>query len=527
MDGIDGSWGAARWTRTEKIVLAAALACFLSALAYVNGFYVCYPQDNDLDEVGWITAHLTLGRPESLANQGYPPGLPVVLRLLSPLVGSLLRATFLWQALAATASVFFVTRITAELCRHKWAALLGALFAAIACLRIATSEFADGTSTAIFLGGLWALSRRGADQRGAFWFGLACGASYLFRTHYLMLLAFVPASLFLSGFGWRAALRLALPFAGGFAATAWPLWLLNLLAYGTPLHAGVSQYNIAHAVIPNAFSWVDYPHTYNQWPLSRILRERPMDLVHHALRVAKETFGNEVTLIGAVLGGVATALVRDRKQRQLVAFCLWLSCLYILLVIVPTHYTDRAYAPIAMLAAVLAACGVAELCDRVPGLPRWGLGAVAAGLVVFLAFPSDLRQDLQGRKNMRRWNEKVVRALEANGLHSSDEVFTNMWGFYPLQDPGFVTFYNYGGWIELDSEYARERPHPTATRVSEWQEFFRAHDIHFAVLQKRAETKAIFKHAPPDWKRIYSDRRVSVWALPSLSKGPSNLASGL
>ncbi|HVZ31764.1 MAG TPA: hypothetical protein VG963_05020, partial [Polyangiaceae bacterium] len=277
--------------------------------------------------------------------------------------------------------------------------------------------------------------------------------------------------------------------------------------------------NIAHAVIPHAFSWYDYPHTYNQWPISRILRERPRDLLNHAVKVARDTLGTKLSLAGAGVGIVAIVLTRESRQRRLIAFCLWLFVLYVLVIIVPTHYTDRAYAPVAMLASVLVSCGLAALCQRVPG--RWALAAAAAAVGAGLLLarpPEDFWHRLQARRGARHWNERVVHALEANGMRSSDEVFTNMWAFYPLDDPRFVTFYNYGGWIELDSVYARERPHPTATSVKEWQDFFRAHDIHFAVLQRRSETKSVFNHTPPDWKRIFSDKKVTAWALPTPEK---------
>ena len=174
----------------EGLVLAGFLALFFGALAYVNCVWSCFPIDNDLDEVGWLSAHLSFSRAESFANQGYPPGLPVVLRLLTPLVGSLLKATFLWQAVAATASVFFVYRIAMELSERRASGPLAAGCAALAGLPVFTSEFADGSSTALFLGGFWLLTRRcfssgrgTSDQRGFFFFGLGAGLSYLFLTH--------------------------------------------------------------------------------------------------------------------------------------------------------------------------------------------------------------------------------------------------------------------------------------------------------------------------------------------------------
>ena len=502
--------GATRRVRVEAYALAGVVACFFAGLVYVNCFWSCYPNDNDLDEVGWLTAHLSLWRPESFANQGYPPGLPVVLRFVSPLVGSFLRAAFLWQAIAAAASVFFVFRITTRLCRLRVAGPLALLGAMLAGLPVFTSEFADGTSTALFLGGLWLLTRS-VDRKGFFLFGLAAGLSYLFRTHYLILIALVPTALLGAGFGWRPSARGALAFLAGFAATAWPLWLVNILTYGTPVHAGVSQYNIALSVIPGAFDWENYPNTYDQWPVSRILRERPLDFFSNALSQALATLGLALSLGGAVFGAFATVLVRDRQRRRWLAFCALLALLYILVVIVPTRYTDRAYAPVAMLSCVLVGCGCAELVSRAPW-PRWGaLGAVLT--VLFLSYPAGLLDQLKARTGDARFNKQLVKELVAAGMQSSAEVFTNEWNIYNMTDPQFITFYNYGGWIELDSLYARERPHPTAHTVAQWQQFFTEHGIRFAILRQNGKTADVFRHTPASWKELYSGRGLTLWEV--------------
>jgi hypothetical protein len=505
-------------SRLGVIALALALAGFFAGLVYINCYWCNYPDDNDLDEVAWLSAHLSLSRPESFANQGYPPGLPVVLRLLTPLVGSFLRAAFLWQAIAATASVFFVHQITVALTGRRSAGAIAIPVAALAGLPVFTSEFADGTSTALFLGGLYALvhrqvkdASRSADRKGFFWFGLAAGASYLFRTHYLMLFAFVPACLVVSGLGWREIARGFLAFAAGFAATAWPLWLMNTLAYGTPLNSGVSQYNIALAVVPNAFSWEDYPNTYNQWPLSRILHERPWDLVNNSIAQAVHTLSLRVSLVGAALGCAGMVLVPERQRRRLLVFSGALALVYVFLIIVPTRYTDRAFAPVAMLSSVLAACGASEVLARAQR-PRWA-AVFAVPALLFTAYPTGTWPALEQRARERRQNARIVQVMVENGMRSSAEVFSNVWNFYNLADPNFDTFYNYGGWIELDSEYARERPHPNASTPEEWQQFFAEHGIRFAVLRPTGRAKSLAQHPPASWTRIHSGKGLSVYKL--------------
>jgi hypothetical protein len=98
-------------------------------------------------------------------------------------------------------------------------------------------------------------------------------------------------------------------------------------------------------------------------------------------------------------------------------------------------------------------------------------------------------------------------------MQSSSEVFSNLWNIYNMADPQFITFYNYGGWIELDSLYAKERPHPTAVTVPEWKAFFAEHGIRFAILRRRPQTESIFAAPPPEWKQLYADKRLRVYAL--------------
>ncbi|HZM00521.1 MAG TPA: glycosyltransferase family 39 protein, partial [Planctomycetota bacterium] len=101
-----------------RAALAGALAGYGLLLLAVNLGFAPYPQDNDLDDVGWIAAHQSLGRLESLANQNYPFGHPLVLRLLTPLCGSLLAAALVCSTICATASVYLVYRITRRLAEN-------------------------------------------------------------------------------------------------------------------------------------------------------------------------------------------------------------------------------------------------------------------------------------------------------------------------------------------------------------------------------------------------------------------------
>jgi hypothetical protein len=355
------------------------------------------------------------------------------------------------------------------------------------------------------------LLQRDADRRGYFYFGLAAGLAYLFRTHYTMMLGLVPLALLLGGQSWREVGRSALAFAAGFAATAWPLWLLNTIAYGTPLHAGVSQYNIAFSVVPGALDWENYPETYDDWPLARVLQERSDELLQNIWRVGLHTFGSKLTLAGLGLGAVALTRASERWRRQLLAAVAILCVLYVGAVIVPTRFTERSYLPVGMLCSVLVGAGLSEVV-QLASRPRWASALAAIG-ILFLTFPSGLYDSLHGRSYNARWNSRIVRRMQAAGMRSSDEVFSNVWAFYNMSDPLFVSFYNYGGWIELDSLWARERPHPTAKTVAEWQAFFAEHGIRFVVLRNRKAAAILFRKTPPSWKQLFSDSSLTVWAI--------------
>jgi hypothetical protein len=98
-------------------------------------------------------------------------------------------------------------------------------------------------------------------------------------------------------------------------------------------------------------------------------------------------------------------------------------------------------------------------------------------------------------------------------MRSSEEVFSNVWNIYNLADPLFDTFYNYGGWILLDSKYAEERPLPQAKTPKEWKAFLAEQGIRFVILRNKGEAAGLFRAPPPEWRRLFSDRHSTVWAL--------------
>jgi MFS family permease len=223
------------------------------------------------------------------------------------------------------------------------------------------------------------------------------------------------------------------------------------------------------------------------------------------------TFGFKLSVAGAAFGLVAMLLGPERQRRRLLAVIGLLAVFYVSIVIVPTRYTDRAYAPVAMLASVLIGCGLAELV-HLSVAPRRAF-ALAALIALIVSWPLGLWKDLANRHDARERNTRIVELLVANGMRSSDEVFSNIWNVYNLADPQFVSFYNYGGWILLDSKYAAERPPPRAKSVKQWKAFLAEHGIRFVILRNRKDATDIFRAPPPEWKQLFSDGNATVWAL--------------
>jgi hypothetical protein len=73
---------------------------------------------------------------------------------------------------------------------------------------------------------------------------------------------------------------------------------------------------------------------------------------------------------------------------------------------------------------------------------------------------------VQERRAAMKENQAVQRALSRHGFRSGAEVFCNDWDVYNLGHPYLEPFYDYGGYMLLDSEYAAQRPIP-----ADWRSF--------------------------------------------------------
>jgi hypothetical protein len=498
--------------------LVVLLACYLAVLVPVNLVFCPYPADNDLDDIGWIAAHQSLARLESFANQNYPFGYPLLLRLLTPVCGSLLRAAFVCATVAGVLNVFLVFRLAWALFASFAAAIGAAVAAAILLFPLATSEFADGLTTALLLAGILAAVTASRPGRGFLVFGLCAGAGYLFRFHFVTLLAVVPASLCLFPGGWRERGRAALAFLAGFVAGSWPLLFVNLLVYGKPLHTGYTPYVIGHFATSD-MDWNDFLGTYRLWPLSRLLAERPMSLVRLAVDNVAGLLDRPEVLAAIVFVPLTAAFAGSDRRRRLTLFLATIACLYTALVMLPSRFMARAFAPVSCLIAVLCFPAIVELGGSLSrvfrpsrALPKPSTLWTWLLLAAFFLGTHNPAVPLIGKHRQLAWNRRVLDVMRQAGMGGGADVFCSFWDFYNLDDPRFITFHNYGGYMLLDRLYREQKPRPAAVTAAEWQEFFDANRIRFAVLDETPATRDFLRTCDPRrWEKIFSDGRVSVF----------------
>jgi hypothetical protein len=345
---------------------------------------------------------------------------------------------------------------------------------------VAISEFADSLSAAALLFGLFILLDDVRSPRRHLLLGAMIGIAYLIRFHYLTFLVIVPAALLVFRPPLKTWAACSAALAGGFALAVSPLIALNLEVYGVPLNAGLSSYIIGYNVI-EAVDWNDFVATYALWPVSRVLRERPGAFLKAVLRNASSF------LHAFALSTLAVSIALARKPREL--FLLALAGGYVALNILISRYTNRAAYPAFMLLAILA-LGLAF--PR--RWPRWVAAAIAVGFVVHSYKQVML---IRTRREDMRENEAVLRALKQNGFTSSSEVFCNDWNLYNLEDPFLEPFYDYGGYMLLDSEYAAQRPIPP-----DWRK------IRFLAIFKGLPAPGV---PPPRGRKIFSGAKLDVY----------------
>jgi hypothetical protein len=472
---------------------AICLAVYFAALLWINLFFLPYPADNDLQFMGWMAEHLRLSRPESLVSRNYPfpMGFPLLMRALTPLFGSIVRAALFCQAAASALGLLLVYAITKKIFADGRAAAAAAAAAAVVNFPVAVSEFADSISAAAILVGLWLLLDAILSPRRHFLLGAMVGLAFLIRFHYLTFLLLIPAALLVLRPPARAWAACCAALGAGFLLVASPLIALNLFVYRTPLTTGLSSYIVGHNVI-EAVDWNDFPATYALWPVARVLRERPFALLRTMLQNAS-SFLHAFALFTLAL--TAAGMSRSKEQRRIPGFLLIVTGGYVALDILLTRYTNRAAVPAFMFLAILAA-GFGFTLQWPQKLRAAALAGIAIGVSVHAWKQVRL---LEARRGEMEENRAVQSALEAHGLRSSAEVFCNDWNVYNLGHPYLEPFYDYGGYMLLDPEYAAQRPLPRGSLPR---------GIRFVVLVRDRPAPGL---PPPAGRRIFSDQRLDVY----------------
>jgi len=278
-------------------------------------------------------------------------------------------------------------------------------------------------------------------------------------------------------------MRSWLLFVLGFLVAAMPLLIINTLEYRNPFSTGISKYLIGEFVFEDSLDWTDFPGTYDAWPLTRLITERPRALVRRMYdefwQIFKIREGGGLILAAVLV--LPFVFVNTAARRELAAL-LWMAVAYTVAVMLPTRVTERAELPVTIIAAVLVACALGCAWSR--RRTSYALFAVTVVALAVVNWPLDYGHNLQLKWERMSVNRQAIALLRQQGLRNPDQLFTNDWGLLNLDDPKFVTFVNWGGWILLDTKYAIERPLSRATTALEWAGYFAQQQIDFVVLQK-------------------------------------------
>ena len=514
------------WTERWPWLPPALLAAYCLLILVVNVVVVPYPVDNDLDEIGWIAAHQSLSRPESLANWAYPFGYPLLLRLLSPLVGSLLVTALLCSTVGATASLLFVYKITRWLLpASPGTAVAAAATAAVLLLPVATSEFSDNLTTAVLLASLYAVITRPAADRAALLFGAGTGLCLLLRFHYLLFLAIGPIALAVLGETARARWRAAGLFVAAYLIVAMPFLVINTIVHGQPFHTGISPYMIGWRV-DESIDFDNFLATFNLWPLTRLVAEKPVALAQLLYHYAQYWLTRPETTAGIVLIPLSLAWALPVERRRAAGALAVVLALYVATVIAPSLFTLRAFAPAVCLVCALSFPALTRLSALLPRGPAgWRLPVVrvawlsATLVLLYLGLGNPIRPLLDKHAQLA-WNRHVLDSMREAGWRPDDKVFCNFWELYNLDDPRFITFHNYGGYLLLDPLYNATMPRPEARSADEWQTFFDHHGTRFVVARPTAAIADFLEHRDSvQWPEIYRDEGVVVFKRAGTAAG--------
>ena len=327
----------------------------------------------------------------------------------------------------------------------------------------------------------------------------------------------------------RGRASAVLGFLAGFVVGALPLLALNIWVRGQPLHTGLTPYMIGWFAT-NTFDWDNFLATYDLWPLSRLVRERPADLLRLLYHHAQFLLMRPEVRTGVVLVPLALAWVLPRERRRAGVFLAVIMVLYLGAIMLPSTFSFRAIAPVTCLLCVLAFPALARLAEYLPGRvpvppprrrPRGVDGGGDRRAVRGHQQPAASAADQVHRADVEpdraRHDARPRSPRRRAGLLQLLEVL-------PARRPAFVTFHNYGGYMLLDPLYNATMPRPEAQSAAEWQAFFDRHDTEFVVARPTPAIRDFLDHRDPAlWPEIHRDDRGVVFKR---SAGADSVTAG-
>jgi hypothetical protein len=470
--------------RHAPLLFAFALAVYTAAVAREAFVRAPGPHDNDWPLLMWLAKHASTGNLAPLAVGHYGFLQIVLVRILSPLLGSTLIAAKALN-IAGTVGAGYAAFTLGRYRGLGWgiAAFAAFLLTPIVYLT-AQSEFGDPLALALFTGGL-ALFFDAPLARRLFMGGLLIGLSGAVRLHFQTFAwaALLPLGVYLG------TVRRSGYLAAGVLVGQLPTFALNWVVHQT-LFSPIARGFIGQVVVGGTDAY-DMPATHMLHPMSEVLASHKMAL----LSVIADRL-LECPPVLAIALAIAL-LARDRRIQTL-----WLLGVgyYVGFVTPSWGLTPRLLEPFIFFVTLSAVLAIAHI---TPGR----LHAIAANVCIALAClnlrlaKGHLRAERQRIHDTWERNAAVERLLRAHGMTDAREAFATDWFTHPVSDPDFIPYYNFGFWNLLVPEFAAERPnpYPLISTPDAFFAFLSDHGVRYLVLGRDAPLGGV---TPADFTAI-------------------------
>jgi hypothetical protein len=423
------------------------------------GFYTIL---NDFWGLFHLGEHLTVSDPRTLQNGFYPPGYPLLLRVL--LGRQILVTTFLLSVACASAALWLVYRWLAPTTGAAQAGFAtGVLAVHPMFFQHAITAGPDMPTLLLGLAGvlwLWDALEKGRIGRAAF-AGLLLGLSGLTRHHGFLL----AAGATLAGLAcWPRQWR-------PLAAAAAVVGACGFTLVGINVAAGVPPFQTAQAFnVYKMFNPVDWFHLQRNYP----------ENVFEVIRLSPARYWDAYTAqltpsLILLLPSLTAVIVAAGRARRLAVFMLITAAIY--LPLQATGGSPRGPLPAVPLAAVSLAIVLHALETRLAMFTvarrltlSIGTMALVLGAVVWVPQNRGLVASYAGMKDL--WLS-VETALRNDGVQYPAQVFTDSFDFYFVSVRSARSWdyraRNTGGWAQIDL-YGYDRVHPPL-RTTSLEEF--------------------------------------------------------